>query len=107
MSNSFLVPRICFAEEVLKEYQRAEYSGPPGGAQKNRSNQFSCSGFLKAMRHLTVEMGTTPWEESKAWSGSAIFIELLNMTHDKIKWAIKFSGGKVLQAQSAQRFAIF
>ena len=29
------------------------------------------------------------------------------MTHDETKWAIKFSGGEVLQAQSAQRFAIF
>ena len=29
------------------------------------------------------------------------------MSHDKTKWAIKFSGGEGLQAQSAQRFAIF
>ena len=36
-----------------------------------------------------------PEEESKA------------RTHDETKWAIKFSGGEVLQAQSAQRFAIF
>ena len=66
-----LVPRICFAEEVLKEYQS---SVAPGEAQKNRSNQSSRSGFLKAMRHLAVKTGdarhagppTTPSEESKA-----------------------------------------
>ena len=37
----------------------------PGGAQKNRSNQFSRSGFLKAMRHLVVEMG----DARHAWGG--------------------------------------
>ena len=40
------------------------------------------------MRHLAVEMGDA-------------------RTHDETKWVIKFSGGEVLQAQSAQRFAIF
>ena len=38
---------------------------------------------------------------------SAVFIELLDMTHDETKRAIEFSGGEVLQAQSAQRFAIY
>ena len=62
MGSLFLVPRICFAEEVLKEYRSSvtlslRVSGSPGGAQKNRSNQFSRSGFLKDMRHLAVEMG--------------------------------------------------
>ena len=60
-------------------------SESPGGAQENRSNQFSRSGFLNAMLHLVPSSGRNgrrslamPEEESKAQSGSAIFIEPLN-----------------------------
>ena len=107
--NIFLVPRICFAEEVLKEYQR--FRGPPDlrasgwGAEKPVKPVFTQ--WLSQSYAPSSGRNGNNSKNLKHGARSAIFIELLNMTHDETKWAIKFSGGEVLQAQSAQRFAIF
>ena len=102
-SNTLLVPRICFAEEVLKEYRSIR--GSPGlrvsgwGAEKPVKPVF-IQWLSQSYAPPSGRNGNNS-RNLKRGARSAIFIELLNMTHDETKVAARYYKRK---ARSALRF---
>jgi len=88
---TLLVPRICFAEEVLKEYRSIR--GSPG-------LRVSGWGAEKPVKPVFTQWLSQSYAPSSGRNGN----NSRNLKHGAER---VFSGGEVLQAQSAQRFAIF